>query len=101
MLVTKQVVDRLHWVESAERNLYEHRVPVAHRTIPKTGQLERLQFLAVLALVADKSCLGIHILRQVEIVALKVLSSANKVYRIEVSALRKHIHILLVVLVDL
>ena len=87
MLVTKQVVDRLHWVESAERNLYEHRVPVAHRTIPKTGQLERLQFLAVLALVADKSCLGIHILRQVEIVALIVLSSANKVYRIEVSRL--------------
>ena len=77
MLVTKQVVDRLHWVESAERNLYEHRVPVAHRTIPKTGQFERLQFLAVLALVADKSCLGIHILRQVEIVALIVLSGAN------------------------
>ena len=50
MLVAEQIVDGLHWVECAERNLYEYSVPVAHRTIPETWQLKCLEVLTVLAL---------------------------------------------------
>ena len=39
MLRTKQVVDGLHRIEGFDRHLYEYRIPVAHRTIPQTGQL--------------------------------------------------------------
>ena len=50
MLVAEQIVHGLHWVECAERNLYEYGIPVAHRTIPETRQLECLEILTVLAL---------------------------------------------------
>ena len=50
MLVAEQIVHGLHWVECAERNLYEYGIPVAHRTIPETWQLQGLQVLTVLAL---------------------------------------------------
>ena len=50
MLVAEQIVHGLHWVEGAQRNLYEYGVPVAHRTISETWQLQGLQFLTVLAL---------------------------------------------------
>ena len=50
MLVAEQIVHSLHWVEGAQRNLYEYGVPVAHRTIPETWQLECLEILTVLAL---------------------------------------------------
>ena len=50
MLVAEQIVHGLHWVEGAERNLYEYGVPVAHRTIPETWQLQGLQVLTVLTL---------------------------------------------------
>ena len=50
MLVAEQIVHGLHWVEGAQRNLYEYGVPVAHRTIPETWQLECLEVLTVLAL---------------------------------------------------
>lgn len=50
MLVAEQIVHSLHWVEGAQRNLYEYGVPVAHRTIPETWQLKCLEVLTVLAL---------------------------------------------------
>ena len=50
MLVAEQIIHGLHWVECAERNLYEYGIPVAHRTIPETWQLQGLQVLTVLAL---------------------------------------------------
>ena len=50
MLVAQQVVDSLHGVKGGQGHLYEYRVPVAHRTVPEAGQLERLQLLAVLRL---------------------------------------------------
>ena len=42
MLVAEQIVNSLHWIECAQRNLYEYGVPVAHRTIPETWQLQGL-----------------------------------------------------------
>ena len=50
MLVAEQIVHGLHWVEGAQRNLYEYGVPVAHRTIPETWQLQGLEILTVLTL---------------------------------------------------
>ena len=50
MLVAEQIVDSLHWVECAQRNLYGYGVPVAHRTIPETWQLQGLEILTVLTL---------------------------------------------------
>ena len=50
MLVAEQIVNGLHWVECTQRNFYEYGVPVAHRTIPETWQLQGLQVLTVLTL---------------------------------------------------
>ena len=101
MLVAEQIVDSLHWVECAERNLYEYGVPVAHRTIPETWQLQGLQVLTVLALARDETGRWIYELRKIEGIALVILSCTNEVYRVEVSSLGKHLHVLLVVLVNL
>ena len=101
MLVAEQIVDGLHWVECAQRNLYEYGVPVAHRTIPETWQLESLEVLTVLALAGDETGRWIYELRKIEGIALVILGSADEIYRVEVSSLGKHLHVLLVVLVDL
>ena len=50
MLVAEQIVHGLHWVEGTERNLNEYCIPVTHRTIPETWQLECLQILTIFAL---------------------------------------------------
>ena len=50
MLVAEQIIHGLHWVECAQRNLYEYSIPVAHSTIPETWQLKCLEILTVLAL---------------------------------------------------
>ena len=101
MLVAEQIVHGLHRVEGAQRNLYEYGVPVAHRTIPETWQLECLQILTVLALAGDETGRWIYELREIEGIALVILGSADEIYWVEVSTLGKHLHILLVVLVDL
>ena len=101
MLVAEQIVDGLHWVECAQRNLYEYSVPVAHRTIPETRQLQGLQILTVLALAGDETGRWINKLRKIEGISLIILGSSDEIYRVEVSSLDKHLHILLVVLVDL
>ena len=101
MLVAEQIVDGLHWVECAQRNLYEYSVPVAHRTIPETRQLQGLQVLTILALAGDETRRWINKLRKIEGISLIILGSADEIYRVEVSTLGKHLHILLVVLVDL
>ena len=101
MLVAEQIIHGLHWVECTERNLYEYGVPVAHRTIPDTRQLQGLQVLTVLALAGDETGRWINELRKIEGIALIILGSADEIYRVEVSTLGKHLHILLVVLVNL
>ena len=101
MLVAEQIVDGLHWVESAQRNLYEYGVPVAHRTIPETWQLQGLQVLTVLALARDETGGWIYELRKIEGIALVILGCANEIYWVEVCTLGKHLHVLLVVLVNL
>ena len=74
MLVAEQIVHGLHWVECAQRNLYEYSVPVAHRTIPKTRQLQGLQVLTVLALAGDETGRWIYELRKIEGIALTTRS---------------------------
>ena len=54
MLIAEQIVDGLHWVECVQRNLYEYSIPVAHRTIPETRQLQGLQSLPFLLLLEMK-----------------------------------------------
>ena len=101
MLVAEQIIHSLHWVECTERNLYEYGVPVAHSTIPETRQLQGLQILTVLALAGDETGRWINKLRKIEGIALVILGSADEIYWVEMSTLGKHLHILLVVLVDL
>ena len=101
MLVAEQIVHGLHRVEGTERNLYEYGVPIAHRTIPETWQLQGLQVLTILALAGDETGRWINKLRKIEGISLVILGSADEIYRVEVSSLGKHLHILLVVLVDL
>ena len=101
MLVAEQIVDGLHWVEGTERNLYEYSIPVAHSTIPETRQLQSLQVLTILALAGDETGRWIYELRKIEGIALVILGSADEIYRVEMCTLGKHLHILLVVLVDL
>lgn len=48
MLLTQQVVDSLNGIECTEGYFYEDSVPVAHRTIPQSRQLQCLQLLAAL-----------------------------------------------------
>ena len=101
MLVAEQIVHGLHWVEGTQRNLYEYSIPVAHRTIPETWQLQGLEILTVLTLARDETGRWIHELRKIEGIALVILGSTDEIYWVEVSTLGKHLHILLVVLVDL
>ena len=101
MLVAEQIVHGLHWVECTERNLYEYCIPVAHRTIPETWQLECLQILTILTLAGDETGRWINELRKIEGIALIILGSADEIYWVEVSTLGEHLHILLVILVNL
>ena len=43
MLVTQKVVHRLHRIKGGQRHLYEDSVPIAHGTIPQTGQFKSLK----------------------------------------------------------
>ena len=43
MLVAEKVVDGLDGIEGSQGNLNENGRPVAHGTIPKSGQLESLE----------------------------------------------------------
>ena len=101
MLVAEQIVHGLHRVECAQRNLYEYCVPVTHRTIPKTWQLQGLQVLTVLTLARDETGRWIYELRKIEGIALVILGCTDEIYWVEVSTLGKHLHILLVVLINL
>ena len=101
MHVAQEVVDGLHGVEGRERHLHEHRVPVAHGAVPQSGQLEGFQRLAVFRLAADESCLRVHILAQVERLALVVFRGAHQVDGVEVGAAGEHLGVGLVVLVYL
>ena len=101
MLVAEQIIHGLHRVEGAQRNLYEYGVPITHRTIPETWQLQCFQILTVLALAGDETGRWIYELREIEGITLVILGSADEIYWVEVSTLGKHLHILLVVLVDL
>ena len=96
MLVAQQVVDRLHWIECRQGHLDEDSRPVAHSTIPQAWQLQCLQLLTTLRLLRNEASGYVDILRQVESVAFVVLDSADEVNRIEVCALREHLHIFLV-----
>ena len=83
---TEEVKHHLNWVECFKRNLYEESVPVAHRTIPETWELEGLEFSTLIALRADESCIFVHILEEVEAFSLIVMEAADDVNRVEVSS---------------
>ena len=101
MLLAEQVVHCFYRVERRQWNFHEDGVPVAHRAVPQTRQLERLQLAAVLALATDEAGRLVHVVGQVEAVAFVVLYGAYKVYRVEVGSFGKHAHVLGVALVYL
>lgn len=101
MLFSQQVIHRLHRIERAEWYFHEDGVPIAHGTVPKTRQFECFEFLAVLALVGDEACLMIHILREVELIALIVLHSTHEVNRVEMGSILEHLQVFCILCVNL
>ena len=65
MLFTQQIVDSLYRIECRQRHLNEYGIPIAHRTIPQSWQLQSLQLLTRLRLLGDEARSGINILRQI------------------------------------
>lgn len=84
MLRTQKVVDGLDGVECLDRNVYEYRVPVAHRAVPQPGQLHCAKFASVQGFVRDESGGGIDILGQVVVATVSVFDTADEVYGVEV-----------------
>ena len=101
MLLAEKVVDGLYGIERFEGNFHEDGVPVAHCAVPKSGQLERLQFASVLALVRYEAGLRIYVVGQVEGLAAEVAQAANEVNGVEVRATLEHLLLLGVGHVDL
>ena len=56
MLLPQQIIHGLHRIECGKRHLYEDSVPVAHRTVPQSWQLQGFELLTALTLTADESC---------------------------------------------
>ena len=79
MLLTQEVVDRLHWVECGGGHFDKCRVPVTHGPVPQTGQLKGLDFDTACGLVADEPCFGVNVVLEVESVALVVVQIADEV----------------------
>ena len=101
MLFAEEIVDGLHRIEGSEGNFYEDCAPVAHGSIPETWQLEGFQLLAGFRLRGDEACGLVDEIRQIERTSLIVLHSADKIYGVEVCTLGEHLHVGLVVGVDL
>ena len=101
MLISEQIINGLDGVECAYGHFYEDSAPIAHGSIPQARQLKCLELLAVLTLRADEASIVVDMLEEVEAITFIVLGSTNEVNRIEVSTLGKHLHVLLVVLVNL
>ncbi len=101
MLISEEIVDGFNGIESLEGNFYEDGGPVAHGTIPEAGKLKSLEFATVLTLVGDEACGGIHELGKVELLTLVVTDGTHEVHGIEVGTLGKHLHVLLIVGIDL
>ncbi len=85
VLLAQKVVDRLHGIEGAQRHFHEDGVPVAHGTIPETGQLKSLQLLATLRLRGDEAGGLVDELWQIEGIALIVAHGADEIDGVEVS----------------
>ena len=101
MLFAIKVIDGLHGIERFEGYFHEHGAPVAHCAVPKSGQFKCLEFLAVLALVGDEACLRIHVVGQMEGLAVMVLDGADEVNGVEVGSLFEHGFLFSVVHIDL
>ena len=62
MSLTQQVVDGLDRIESRQGHFHEDGVPVAHGSIPQTGQLQGFELTAILALAADEACVVVDVI---------------------------------------
>ena len=97
----QQVVHRLHGVEGLDRHFDKDGNPVGHSAIPEAWQLEGFQLTAILRLVGDEAGVGIHIIRQVEGLALVVPTAAYQVDGVEVGRALEDGFLLGVLVVDL
>ena len=90
MLLAVKVVDGLHRIEGRKGHLYKYGIPVAHGTVPKSGKLQSLQLLAVLALVGNETSGRVYIVGQRELDAVEIADGADEVDGIKVCAILKH-----------
>ena len=79
----EEVEDDFDGVEGLDGHFHEGGKPVGHGSVPESGELEGFQFAALIALGADASCLGIHMLEEVELLAAEVAQAAYEIHGIE------------------
>ena len=97
----QQVVHGLYGVECLDGHLDEDGDPVGHGAVPEAGQLQCLQFAAILRLIGDEACVGVHIVSQAEGLAFVVPAAANQINGIEMGRALEDRLLLCVFVVDL
>ena len=97
----KQVIHRFHRIEGLDGYFDEDGDPVGHGAVPKARQLEGFQLAAVLRLVGDEACVGVHIVGQAEGLALVVPAATHQVDGVEVGRALEDGFLGLVFVVDL
>lgn len=80
----EQIQHYLYRVEGLYRYLNKESIPITHRTVPKTRELQSFQFPALITLGTDKTGIVIHIIKQVELFSLIISEATYEVNRIEV-----------------
>ena len=97
----KEVVDRLYGVECGGGDFDEDGVPVAHRAVPETGQLEGFEGVAVERFRRYEAGVVVDMLRQVEFTSFGIVKRADEVNRIEMSGMLHHVDILRIAHINL
>ena len=84
MCRSQQIKNGFDGIECFYRYFYKQGVPVRHRTVPESRELQRLECVSFITLLADESCLIVHVIEEIETLAVVVFETAYQIYRIEV-----------------
>ena len=88
---TKEVIDSFYRVERSSGHFDEDGEPVAHRAVPKTGELEGAKFASAKRFRRYESGFGVDIFGKIEFVAVDVADIAYEIHGIEVRGLRHYV----------
>lgn len=97
----EEVVDGLDGVECRDGDFEEDCVPVAHGSVPQTGEFHRFEVFAVEGFGGYESGFVVDMGAEVIFVSVGVLYVAYEVDRVEMGCLFHHLDVLRVVIVNL